>query len=66
MKDPHVFYDGDPTAQIVASGNAYIGMSETTRKDTGQGSAFTPPYTVTLDTADASLKDVVTRCTGPR
>ncbi|WP_437971352.1 hypothetical protein WMF04_19530 [Sorangium sp. So ce260] len=66
VKDPHIFYEGEPTAQIVASGNAYIGMSDTTRKDTGQGSAFTPPYTVTLDAADASLKDVVTRCAGPR
>ncbi|WP_437872811.1 pectate lyase family protein [Sorangium sp. So ce363] len=66
VKDPHVFYDGEPTAQIVASGNAYIGMSDTTRKDAGQGSAFAPPYTVALGTADASLKDVVTRCAGPR
>ncbi|WP_437737621.1 pectate lyase family protein [Sorangium sp. So ce1335] len=66
VKDPHIFYDGEPTAQIVASGNAYLGMSDTTRKETGQGSAFTPPYTVTLDTADATLKDAVTRCAGPR
>ncbi|WP_438030026.1 pectate lyase family protein [Sorangium sp. So ce233] len=66
VKDPHIFYEAEPTAQIVASGNTYIGMSDTTRKDTGQGAAFTPPYTVTLDTADASLKDVVTRCAGPR
>ncbi|WP_437947786.1 hypothetical protein WME98_44915 [Sorangium sp. So ce296] len=66
VKDPHVFYDGEPTAQIVASGNAYFGLSDTTRKDMGQGSAFTPPYTVALDPAGASLKDVVTRCAGPR
>ncbi|WP_437627045.1 pectate lyase family protein [Sorangium sp. So ce1151] len=66
VKDPHIFYEGEPTAQIVASGNAYIGMSDTTRKEAGQGSAFTPPYTVALDAADASLKDVVTRCAGPR
>lgn len=66
VKDPHIFYDGEPTAQIVASGNTYVGMSATTRKETGQGSSFSPPYTVTLDTADATLKDVVMRCAGPR
>ncbi|WP_437682377.1 pectate lyase family protein [Sorangium sp. So ce131] len=66
VKDPHVFYEAEPTAQIVASGNAYIGLADTTRKESGQGSAFTPPYTAALDTADAVLKDVVMRCAGPR
>ncbi|WP_104981451.1 pectate lyase family protein [Sorangium cellulosum] len=66
VKDPHVFYEAEPTAQIVASGNAYIGLADTTRKESGQGSAFTPPYTAALDPADAALKDVVMRCAGPR
>jgi pectate lyase len=50
----------------VARGNAYVGASDTTRKDAGQGSAFTPPYAASLDAADAALKDAVMRCAGPR
>jgi pectate lyase len=66
VNDPHLFYDGEPTAQIVASDNTYIGVSDTTAKDTGQGSAFQPPYSAMLAPADAALKDVVTSCAGPQ
>lgn len=66
VNDPHIFYDGEPTAQIVASGNTYIGLSDTSAKQTGQGASFTPTYMYKLDTADGGLKDVVKQCAGPR
>jgi pectate lyase len=64
VKDPHVFYDMEATAQIAASGNVYMGMSATTTQDTGQGNAFDPPYA--YDLADAnSVKAVVMANAGP-
>lgn len=66
VTDPHVFYGGEATAQIVASGNTYAGVSDTSKKDTGQGSAFTPPYSVTLEPAGGALKDIVKKCAGPQ
>jgi pectate lyase len=65
VKDPHRFQDDDDTAVIVASGNNYVGISNTTLKDT-RGAAFTPGYTATLEAADATLKALVTKCAGPR
>jgi pectate lyase len=47
VKDAHFFHEGSTTAQIVASGNAYV--NTTGKRDTGQGAAFTPPYPYTLD-----------------
>jgi pectate lyase len=65
VKDPHRFQDDDDTAQIVANGNAYIGISDTTEKAT-RGAAFTPTYTAALAPADAALKTQVMTCAGPR
>jgi pectate lyase len=65
VKDPHRFQDDDDTAVIVASGNNYVGISDTTSKDT-RGSAFAPGYTATLEPADVALKGIVTKCAGPR
>lgn len=65
IKDPHIFYDNEPTAQIVASGNVYTGISNTTRKDVGQGSAFTPPYTVAMLAGD-QVKAKVMAEAGPQ
>lgn len=66
VNDPHIFYNGAPTAQIVASGNTYIGVSDTSAKDVGQGSAFDPPYAYSLDTPNGALKDAVKQCAGPQ
>lgn len=66
VHDPHVFYGGEPTAQIAASGNTYVGASDTSAKDSGQGSAFQPPYAAALETADQALKTIVTGCAGPQ
>jgi pectate lyase len=65
VKDPHRFQDDDDTAVIVANGNNYVGISDTTLKDT-RGSAFTPGYSATLEPADATLKATVMKCAGPR
>jgi pectate lyase len=65
VKDPHIFYDDEPTAQIVASGNVYTGISNTTRKQTGQGAAFTPPYPAAMD-AGTGVKALVMAGAGPQ
>jgi len=71
-RNPHVFFNGtaayvEPTAQMVATGNTYVGMSdEPSGKLSGQGSAFTPPYSVALEPADTRLKGFARHCTGPR
>jgi pectate lyase len=57
VKDPHIFYDGETTAQIVASGNQYT--NATGQMQMGQGSAFMPPYQYKLEdvaTVAASVK----------
>ena len=64
VKDPHVFYDMEATAQIVASGNVYMGMSGSTLRDMGQGDAFDPPYDYDLDDAN-TVKAVVMANAGP-
>ena len=75
VQSPHVFFsfaDGkstltEPTAQMVANNNTYIGVSDLEAgKLSGQGSAFTPPYAVTLEPADTRLKDFARHCTGPQ
>ncbi|HYQ44154.1 MAG TPA: hypothetical protein VER11_19365 [Polyangiaceae bacterium] len=71
---PHVFFSfvnsaavyAEPTAQMVANGNTYVGASdEESGKLSGQGSAFTPPYSVVLEPADTRLKGFLRHCTGP-
>jgi pectate lyase len=69
-KDPHRFYDAEPTARIstqsgaVANGNCYVGLSNTTLKDAGQGAVFTPPYAYTVDSC-ATVKAAVMAGAGP-
>lgn len=63
VNDPHIFYDDEPTAQIVANDNAYVGT--TGAQQTGQGSAFDPPYPYTLDDAD-TLGDLIRANVGPQ
>jgi len=65
VKDPHRFQDDGDTAAIVARNNTYVGIADTTAKDT-RGAAFTPGYTATLEPADATLKATVQKCAGPR
>jgi pectate lyase len=65
VKDPHRFQDDDDTAQIVARNNTYVGIANTTAKDT-RGTAFTPGYSATLEPADTTLKATVQKCAGPR
>jgi len=71
---PHVFFSfvnsaavyAEPTAQMVANGNTYVGASDQeSGKQSGQGSAFTPPYSVVLEPADTRLKGFARHCTGP-
>jgi pectate lyase len=56
LNDAHFFHEGSTTAQIVASGNAYV--NTTGKRDVGQGSAFTPPYQYTLDPVENVPCDV--------
>jgi len=74
VQNPHVFFsfiDGiaayaEPTAQMVVNGNTYVGIAdEPGGKQSGQGSAFTPPYSVALEPADTRLKGFMRHCTGP-
>jgi pectate lyase len=73
--NPHVFFSFDggassftePTAQMVANGNTYIGASDLDGgKQSGQGSAFVPPYTATLEAADSTLVQKIQLCAGPQ
>jgi pectate lyase len=63
VNDPHIFYSGEATAQIVATGNHYV--NTTGLQDSGQGSAFTPPYPYSLAAAE-SVKATVMANVGPR
>lgn len=71
--NPHVFFsfvDGratfaEPTAQMVATGNTYVGTSEHSEQQSGQGDAFTPAYSVTLEPADEAMKQTIRHCVGP-
>lgn len=71
---PHVFfsYNGsassftEPTAEMVASGNTYVGAADAPEgKLSGQGPSFVPPYPYELEPADAALKGIVQLCAGP-
>lgn len=65
VNDPHVFYDAEPSAQIAAHGNLYLGASAAGRKDSGQGASFVPPYPHVVDlVADVDAK--VRSGAGPR
>jgi pectate lyase len=63
VNDPHIFYSGEATAQIVATGNHYV--NTTGLRDAGQGSAFTPPYPYSPAPAE-SVKATVMANVGPR
>jgi pectate lyase len=69
--DPHIFYSAEPTARIAtayngnANGNCYSGVSNTTAKETGQGTVFTPPYAFTAEPC-ASVRGSVTAAAGPQ
>lgn len=63
VNDPHIFYGGEPTAQIAASGNVYEGT--TGDAQSGQGAAFDPPYAYVLDRAE-DVPALVTQGAGPR
>ena len=63
INDPHIFYDGETTAQIVATGNEYVNV--TGLRHTGQGTAFVPPYPYTLQ-AGSSVKANVMANVGPQ
>jgi pectate lyase len=71
--NPHVFFSfvngvssySEPTAQMVANGNTYVGVSDLDGgKQSGQGPAFVPPYTVTLEPADDVLRNTIRHCAG--
>jgi pectate lyase len=65
---PHIFYDGETTAQMVATGNLYTGASADSPSEgqqSGQGASFTPPYDYTLDAASA-VEAVVKANAGPQ
>ena len=77
VQNPHVFFSFDtstnmaafsePSAQMLVTGNTYVGRSDdASGKQSGQGSAFTPPYSVTLEPAETLLKQFVRHCSGPR
>jgi pectate lyase len=63
VNDPHFFHEGSATAQIAATGNAYV--ATTGKRDVGQGASFAAPYPYTLDPVKEVPCDVV-RGVGPR
>jgi len=66
VSQPHIFYDGETTAQMVATGNQYSGASiAQVGQQSGQGAAFDPPYDYTLDPA-SGIKALVLSNAGPR
>jgi len=74
VQNPHVFFSfvnnmasyTEPTAQMVAAGNTYIGRSDDDAgKLSGQGDAFVPPYPVTLEPATLTFKNEIRYCAGP-
>ena len=55
----------EPTAEMVATGNTYMGASDLEGgKLSGQGEAFVPPYAFTLEPADGVLRNTVRHCAG--
>jgi pectate lyase len=71
--NPHVFFSfangvasfTEPTAQIVATDNTYLGASDAAGgKLAGQGEAFVPPYSFTLEAADGVLRNTIRHCAG--
>lgn len=62
VNDPHQFYK-DPAAEMVARGNVYIGISETSKKET-RGESFTPPYQYELEPGE-TVKETVMKGAGP-
>lgn len=63
VSNPHEFYDGETTAIIATNtDNQYI--NTTGKKDVGQGTCFTPPYSYKLD-AGSSVKNMVMSGAGP-
>jgi pectate lyase len=63
VNDPHFFHEGSATAQIAATGNAYV--ATTGKRDVGQGASFAAPYPYTLDPVKEVPCDVVLGV-GPR
>jgi pectate lyase len=63
VASPHIFYDGESTAEIVAAGNVYVATSG--EQQSGQGAAFVAPYPYSLDDAN-SVPASVTAQVGPR
>ena len=64
---PHIFHDGEPTAQIVASGDLYTGTAvrqPQRRPANREGAAFDPPYDYTLPAS--GVEAVVKANAGPR
>ena len=75
VTNPHVFFSFvdnvatylEPTAEMMVDGNTYIGASEEeSGRQSGQGEAFTPPYTTDIEPADAQLKTLIRHCAGPQ
>lgn len=63
QKDPHIFFGGEPTAQIRINGdNQYVNTTGSMQE--GQGRAFTIPYAYAM-TAGKDVKDVVMAGAGP-
>jgi len=63
VNDPHIFYNGESTAQIIARDNVY--SATTGEQQSGQGSAFVPPYDYSADAA-TDVANVVMQNAGPR
>jgi pectate lyase len=63
VSNPHIFYDAEPTAQMVAVGNLYT--NTTGERQMGQGSAFMPPYAYKLEDV-ATVAASVRANSGPR
>ncbi|MBN1130757.1 MAG: hypothetical protein JXA71_17340 [Chitinispirillaceae bacterium] len=63
VKDPHIFFNDEPSAQIrINDDNQYV--NATGSRDEGQGSAFVVPYPYRLDRG-ADVKNIVMAGAGP-
>ncbi len=63
VKDPHIFYNGEATAQIrINNDNQYVNVSGA--REQGHGNSFSIPYEYELD-AGADVKSIVMDGVGP-
>jgi pectate lyase len=63
VNDPHIYYDDEPTAGLLARGNDY--QNTTGKQDSGRGTVPNPTYQYTPDAVN-TVEDAVKNGAGPK